>query len=546
MAQTGPRILLVNPRFNANSFWSMRGTVELMGAVCLAPPLGLITIAAMLPAHWQCRLIDRNAEELSDDDILKADLVMSGGMLPQEPDLLAIMARCASLGVPICVGGPAPTSTPDVYAHADYLVVGEAESVIADFIAAFERGDRDIRFTSPKFKADVTTTPVPRFDLLKLRNYAWVNLQFSRGCPFTCEFCDIIELYGRAPRTKQTEQMLGELDRLYATGYRGHVDFVDDNLIGNKKQIKKFLPHLIAWQEKRGFPFKLSTEASLNLSDDPELLTMMREAGFFALFTGIETPDEETLVHMQKKQNTRRGIGDSVHRINEAGIYVVAGFVVGFDTEAGSVARSMIDCIRETSVPTATVSLLTALPNTQLTRRLGRENRLLDQFRRTMTESGDMCTAGLNFETLRPRREIMTDYRDVVAQTYHPTEFFYRVRTLSEHLKPARLKRKLHLRNALREAIAFARLSAIMTFKYPELRREFWFTVSYAARRNIATVEAVVRNISHYVYLYPFSQYLVRTVEERLADLDAGKWMAQPASPARETAPTPELATAAA
>ena len=535
--QQPPRVLFINPRFNPNSFWSMQGTVQLLGATCLAPPLGLITVAAMLPKSWRPKLIDRNAETLTDADIQAADLVMAGGMLPQEPDTLAIIAMCARLGVPICVGGPAPTSTPDVYAHADFLVVGEAESVIADFVAAWENGERKGRFTAPKFQADVTTTPIPRFDLLKIRNYAWVNVQYSRGCPFTCEFCDIIELYGRKPRTKTTEQMLAELDRLYALGYRGHLDFVDDNLIGNKKAIKLFLPHLIDWQEKHGFPFKLSTEASLNLSDDEDLMGMMSKANFFALFTGIETPDEATLVQMQKKQNIRRGIADSVHRIYASGMYVVAGFVVGFDAEKQSISAGLADCIRDTSVPTATVSILTALPNTQLSRRLAKEGRLFDQFRKTMTESGDMCTAGLNFRTLRPRRDIMTDYRDVVAEIYSPKKFFHRVRVVGHLLKPTHQpKAKIFWRRSLREMVAFCRLSWIMTFKYPELRKPYWASLYEIARKNPPALEAVVRNISHYVHLYPFSQYLVRTVDERIAQLDAGHWKDLDREPALDTA----------
>ena len=523
MSSTAPRILLVSPRFNPNSFWSFQGTCELQGARCLAPPLGLITLAAMLPKSWICRLIDRNATELTREDIREADLVMTGGMLPQEPDMLAIMALCAELGVPVCLGGPAPTSTPEVYEHADFLVVGEAESVIADFIAAWEAGERKGRFTAPKFQADVTTTPVPRFDLLTFDHYLWVNVQFSRGCPFTCEFCDIIELYGRAPRTKTTRQMLAELDRLMELGYRGHVDFVDDNLIGNKKAIKLFLPHLVEWQKKNRYPFKFSTEASLNLADDAELLQMMRNANFFALFTGIESPDEATLVQTQKKQNTRRSIADSVHRIYAAGMYVAAGFIVGFDIEDKSMAAAMSTCIRQTSIPTATVGLLTALPNTQLSRRLAKEGRLFDRFRQTMTESGDMCTAGLNFTTLRPRREIMKDYRDVVAATYAPGAYFARVGQLGRLLDPATFpERKVSWSLALRDARAFVRLCWLMTVKHPELARPFTATMLDCLKHCPKSMNAVVRNIAHFAHLYPFSQFLIRTVDERIAQIDAG------------------------
>ena len=544
--QRPPGVLLVSPRFNDNSFWSFAGARELQGARALAPPLGLITLAALLPQTWRMRLIDRNVEELSDDDISAADLVLTGGMLPQEPDTLEILARCARLGVPTAVGGPAPTSTPEIYAHANFLVIGEAEEIAGDLVAAWEAGERRGRFEAPKFKTDVTKSPIPRFDLLTFRHYLWVNVQFSRGCPFTCEFCDIIELYGRAPRTKTAPQMLAELDRLYELGYRGHLDFVDDNLIGNKKAIKLFLPHLAAWQKARGYPFRLSTEASLNLADDADLLGMMRRANFFALFTGIETPDEATLIHTSKKQNTRRSIAESVHRLYGAGMYVAAGFIVGFDTEEKSMAAAMATCIRESAIPTATVALLTALPNTQLSRRLVKEGRLVDRFRDTMTSSGDMCTAGLNFRTLRPRREILQDFRDIVADIYAPAAYFDRVRRLGRLLRVPRFRLRHPIwRHVPRDLLAFARLAWYMTATHPELARHFWGTLWDTLRHNPASIEPVIRNAAHFVHLYAFSRYLVRTVDERLADIDGGRWTEPPLLPAApEAAAAPRAAAA--
>jgi radical SAM superfamily enzyme YgiQ (UPF0313 family) len=255
-------------------------------------------------------------------------------------------------------------------------------------------------------------------------------VQFSRGCPFNCEFCDIIELYGRMPRAKTNEQMLAELDTLYRLGHRGHVDFVDDNLIGNKKALKRFLPALSAWQKQRFYPFQFSTEASMNLPDDAELLRMLPEANFFLVFVGIESPDTATLISMQKKQNTRRSLADSVHRIYQAGMVVIAGFIVGFDTEDLSVADTMADCIEATSIPVAMVGLLTALPNTQLTRRLEKEGRLLP----LATNKGDQCSAGLNFITLRPRRDVLADFRAILQNVYDPAAYFERVRTLGRML----------------------------------------------------------------------------------------------------------------
>ena len=289
------RVLLIYPGFVPNTFWNYQATCELFNVRYPAAPLGLITVAAMLPQTWEVRLVDRNVEELQDEDILWADLVMTGGMINQQPDCLGVIDRCHALGKLVVVGGPDVTSSPHLYRTADFQVLGEAEDIIKDFIAAWERGERSGVFQAQKFQVDVTTTPMPRYDLLKFDRYFYICVQYSRGCPFTCEFCDIIELYGRVPRTKTNEQILAELDYLYRLGYRGHVDFVDDNLIGNKKAVKKFLPELKAWLQARDYPFEFSTEASINLADDDALLRMMTEANFFAVFVGIESPDPETL-----------------------------------------------------------------------------------------------------------------------------------------------------------------------------------------------------------------------------------------------------------
>ena len=309
MASRDCNVLLVYPRFAADTFWNFAETCELFGAKYPAAPLGLITVAAMLPKSWSVRLIDRNAEELTDEDIAWADLVMTGGMLPQQRDTLEVVDLCHARGKPVAIGGPAVTSTPHIYEKADFRVLGEAEGVIDAFIAAWESGEREGVFEIEKFTVDVTKSPVPRFDLLNFDYYLHIGVQFSRGCPFTCEFCDIIELYGRVPRAKTNAQMLKELDELYRLGYRGHVDFVDDNLIGNKKAVRTFMPELKGWLEQKDYPFEFTTEASVNLADDDDFLKAMSEANFVGVFVGIESPDSETLVAMKKKQNTKRSPG---------------------------------------------------------------------------------------------------------------------------------------------------------------------------------------------------------------------------------------------
>src|SRR4051794_21266248 len=432
------RVLMIYPKFVPESFWNYTEACELVGAKYPAAPLGLITVAAMLPKHWDIRLVNRNTEPLTDADLDWADLVMIGGMLNQQPDFLYLIDLVHLHGKPVCVGGPDVSSSPHLYADADFQVIGEAEKIMEEFIAAWERGERKGEFIAEKFKIDVTLSPMPRYDLIKFDHYLFIGVQYSRGCPFTCEFCDIIELYGRVPRTKTTGQVLAELDRLLELGYRGHVDFVDDNLIGNKKSLRKFLPDLETWVREKNYPFEFSTEASVNLADDDELLRAMSRANFFMIFVGIESPDTDTLVAMQKKQNTRRSLQDSIHKIYRAGLMVHAGFILGFDSEKGSIAEGMIACIEDTAIPVCMVGLLYALPTTQLTRRLEREGRLFEAVALADADGlGDQCTAGLNFATSRSRRSILDDYRTVLDRIYAPAAFFGRVRRVGRMLNCA-------------------------------------------------------------------------------------------------------------
>ena len=512
-----PNVLMVFPRFNPNSFWSLAPVCEVWGARCPAPPLGMITLAAMLPGDWNIRLVNRNAEDVASADLEWADMVMTGGMLPQQDDTLELIGLAHAFGKPVVVGGPAATSSPDIYRGADFLVLGEAEGVIDDFINAWLAGARSGVFEAPKFTADVTKTPIPRFDLLKFEDYLYVGVQFSRGCPFNCEFCDIIELYGRVPRAKTNTQMLAELDALRAAGYRGHVDFVDDNLIGNKKALKRFLPELCKWQRKNNYPFQFSTEASMNLADDRELLGMLREANFFAIFVGIESPDVETLISTQKKQNTRRSLADSVHRIYDAGMLVIAGFIVGFDTERMAVAETMVDCIEATSIPVAMVGLLTALPNTQLTRRLERERRLLP----FSAGGGDQCSAGLNFITLRPRRDVLADFRAILERVYDPAAYFARVRHLARALNRPRLPSAIVWAVAFKELRGLVRAVWAMSITRPQLRRHFWATVVDCLRNKPRNFEYMMTMSVFYLHLGAFAQVLIKDLDRQIASLDA-------------------------
>jgi radical SAM superfamily enzyme YgiQ (UPF0313 family) len=511
MAST--KVLMVFPRFNQNSFWSLQAACDIYGVKCPAPPLGMMTLAALLPKDWDIKLINRNAEELKTSDLDWADVVMTGGMLPQRDDSQVVIKLAQARGKPVAVGGPDPMSSPESYEAADFRVLGEAEGIIHKFIEAWDAGERKGTFEGERFKVDVMTSPIPRFDLINFKHYLYVGVQFSRGCPFNCEFCDIIELYGRVPRSKSNDQMLAELQYLYDAGYRGHVDFVDDNLIGNKKALKRFLPVLTAWQKERRYPFEFSTEASMNLADDTELLQMLKGANFFAVFVGIESPDTDTLIATQKKQNTRRSLAESVHKIYAAGIFVIAGFIVGFDTEKGSMAKGMINCIEDTGIPVAMVGLLTALPNTQLTRRLEAEKRLLP----FEEGGGDQCSSGLNFITLRPRIDILNDYKAVLQDIYEPAAYFERVRLVGRALNRPDIDQAFDLQGAMHDLGFVMRLIWRVTIARPELRRPFWKTVTDIARHNPAALESVIIMSTFYLHLGAFAQRVITDLDKQIA-----------------------------
>ena len=514
------RVLMVYPQFNQESFWNYPEACELVGARYPAAPLGLITVAAMLPQSWEFRLVNRNTEKLADADVEWADMVMTGGMLNQQPDVHELIGLCHKYGKPVVVGGPDVTSSPHIYEKADFRILGEAESVIADFVKAWEAGERSGTFEAPKFQADVTKTPIPRFDLLKLHQYLYVGVQYSRGCPFTCEFCDIIELYGRVPRTKTIPQMKAELRALYDAGYRGHVDFVDDNLIGNKKAVKLFLPELKSWLEEHDYPFEFSTEASINLADDTDLLEMMRRANFFLVFVGIESPDPATLIAMKKKQNTRRDIAASIHKIYAAGMMVTAGFIVGFDTEKLSIADAMSDFIEEAAIPVAMVGLLYALPNTQLTRRLEREGRLHPGHDiMPAAGAGDQCTRGVNFDTIRPLRDVLDDYRRILQRVFEPAAYAKRMDRLVSMLDRSGRRRDLPEGDARRNVGTIETVHKIFN-KLPEVREIFWQSFINCAKTNPAALRYVVILMAMYLHLGPYSRYVIAAINRRIEELD--------------------------
>jgi radical SAM superfamily enzyme YgiQ (UPF0313 family) len=511
---------MVYPKFVPNSFWNYTEACELVGAKYPAAPLGLITVAAMLPSDWDIRLINRNTELLTDADLDWADLVMIGGMLNQQPDFLHLIDLAHQRGKPVCVGGPDVSSSPHLYGDADFQVIGEAEEIISDFISAWERGERSGVFTAEKFTIDITRSPMPRYDLINFEDYLFIGVQYSRGCPFTCEFCDIIELYGRVPRTKTNDQILAELQALYDHGYRGHVDFVDDNFIGNKKNLRTLLPRLKAWLEERDYPFEFSTEASVNIADDDALLQAMKDSNFFGIFVGIESPDPETLVQMKKKQNTRRNIAECIHKIYSYGMFVTAGFIVGFDTEKVSMGQSMIDFIEETNIPVCMVGLLYALPGTQLTRRLAAEGRLhAGHDLMKVEQAGDQCSLGCNFDTKRPLRDILVDYKAVLEHVFSPAAYAGRLSRLAVMLDRSDRRHDLpdgDIRKRLGSIEGVHRVIRAL----PDAREPFWNTFVQVAKGNPNALRYIVMLMALYMHLGPFSKHVIGEIDRRIAQLD--------------------------
>jgi radical SAM superfamily enzyme YgiQ (UPF0313 family) len=405
-----------------NSFWSYQATLDIAGLRATNPPLGLITIAAMLPQDWELRLVDRNVRFETDEEWDWCDIVIISAMIIQKQDFRQLIQRGVAKGKKVAVGGPFPTSVPQfaLDAGAHYLVLDEGEYTIPMFLEALAQGDEQGIFRNFE-KPDVTQTPMPRFDLLELDAYLAITLQFSRGCPFQCEFCDIINLYGRKPRTKMPEQMLAEFEAIYQMGWRRFVFVVDDNFIGNKRNAKVFLRALIPWMQERNYPFILLTEASLNLAEDDELVELMVQAGFRIVFMGIETPDVDSLAVAHKEQNTRQSLIESCHKLTEAGIQIMSGFILGFDGEKPGAGYRIQQFVEETGIPQAHLNLLQALPNTAMWQRLKQEGRLYEQMDGTASQ-----TSLMNFVPTRPIEEILTEFINAFWNLYEPMPYLKR------------------------------------------------------------------------------------------------------------------------
>lgn len=429
------KILLLSPQ-TPDTFWSFKHAIRFVSRKASMAPLGLLTVAAMLPPEWSLKLVDLNVEKLTDDDLRWADYVFLGAMIVQKDSVREILARCAAFDKTVIAGGPLFTTGHEAFPEIRHFVLGEAEEVMPQVVADL-RGGRLQPVYLATHRPDLTRTPPPRWDLIKFRHYVTMSVQFSRGCPFDCEFCDIIVMNGRVPRTKTPAQLIAELDGLRARGWQDMVFIVDDNFIGNKARTKALLHALIAWRKQTGTKIGFLTEASVNLADDPELCALMVAAGFKKVFVGIETPSIEALAECHKVQNNNRDLVASVQTLQRAGLEVMGGFIVGFDSDQRDIFKRQFEFIQRSGVATAMVGLLTALPQTRLWQRLKTEGRLEAE------STGNNTDAALNFKPKLNREFLQSGYRELVKKLYEPRNYYQRIRTFLQSHRPAGPRRRL-------------------------------------------------------------------------------------------------------
>lgn len=489
------RVLLVHPRFPV-TYWGFQHGLRVVGKSASLPPLGLVTLAACLPGHWHLRLVDLNLGPLSDADLDWADVVLTGGMLVQVDSALDVVRRAHARSRFVVVGGPAPTTCPELFEAADLRFRGEVEERAGELVHAIETRWTGTLAAPPGWFPDVARAPLPRFDLLQVGRYASMSVQYSRGCPYRCEFCDVIEIFGRRPRVKAPEQVLRELDSLYALGYRGSVFFVDDNFIGNRPAVRELLPRIRDWQIDHGRPFEFYTEASVNLAADPELTRAMVEAGFSSVFLGIETPSTEALRSANKHQNLKLDLREAVETLTRAGLECMGGFIVGFDHDTPECFDAQREFILGSPLPLAMVGVLTALPGTALWKRLEREGRLRER-------SGGDQFGRPNFEPVMDEQRLLRGYAALMRDVYSPEAYYARGR---RYLDLAGPRPPTGPRNG--ELLSAARVFARLGVASPR-RAHFWRLVARAAGRDPSTLRWAV---AHAV----MGEHLIRYTREQV------------------------------
>jgi len=423
------KILLVYPKY-PETFWGFKYAIKFISKKSVYPPLGLLTVAALLPSSWEKKLVDLNVRTLRDKELKWADYVFISAMDVQKKSVKEIIGQCQKLGTKIVAGGPLFTSNPDQFPDIDYLVLNEAEITLAPFLKDLQNGTAKHLYFSDTW-ANIEKTPLPLWQLINFKNYTAMNIQYSRGCPFNCDFCDITILYGRQVRTKNKQQILTELNSLYFLGWRGVVFIVDDNFIGNTVKLKtQILPALINWTKKNKQPFTFHTESSINLADDPELISLMVQTGFNTVFIGIETVHEESLAECGKFQNQNRNLIESIKKIQRLGLQVQGGFIVGFDNDPQSIFDAQIKFIQKSGIITAMVGLLNAVRGTRLYQRLEQEKRLIKSF------SGNNTDFSLNFIPKMNSKTLLAGYKKIIKTIYAPKYYYRRVKTFLGEYRP--------------------------------------------------------------------------------------------------------------
>ena len=426
------KILLVYPKY-PDTFWSFKHALPFISKKAAYPPLGLLTVAAILPQHWDMRLVDVNVEELTDQRIEWADMVFISAMLVQKNSAQEITLRCKAHGKTVVVGGPAFTTEHGKFKGVDHFILGEAEITLTSFLGDLKNGMTKQVYVSED-KPDLKITPIPKWSLINFANYATMAIQFSRGCPFNCDFCGITEMYGRVPRTKTPKQIVAEVQSLYDAGWKGSIFFVDDNFIGNKRKVKKMLPRLINWQQKRKHPFPLFTEVSVNLAKDEDLMRLMSAANFNKVFVGIESTNEASLRECGKIQNTGINLKDDIRIIHQHGMQVMGGFIVGFDKDDRNIFESLTEFIQSTGIVIAMVGILNASPQTRLWRRLRAEGRLLND------TTGENTDGHLNFVPIMGESILVEGYKNMVARLYSPRIYYKRINSFFKSYNPTAAK----------------------------------------------------------------------------------------------------------